>query len=491
MTAASFHTTAARYAKKGGGGETPKYREAKSAKMKKKKPVDRPRPPPVGERKALRKRIVLSNPNALEVDGMQDLSAENIGDSRLRSSVAGLPVSMLDQLRAVQAFQTKQGWSIFRRPGTVMRNESLEMGRLFNDISGESDGKGKVVKKVVTGVRGAGKSVYLLQAMAMGFLKDWVVFTVPEREFLWFCVHFALKLQLLMNCLAQDLINAHTGYAPLDESKPTVYVQNEATAALLSRTVAANGKVLSGLKVSQKHPALESVVQPGMTLDGLARLGMQDPAIAWTVFQALWTELTATGPAAGFEKDFKSRPPLLVTVDGLSHWMKDTEYRSADFKPIHAHDLVFVNHFLSLLKPGNNKPTLPNGGMLLYATTASNSPSIYSFEVALEQLAARTNGLDRTNPRFPHADPYLKPDNRVLKTFAAPKSNASKEGQLQLQTLAGLSRAETRGFMEYFARSGLLRENINEQWVGEKWTLSSGGVIGELEKLGRRVRVIA
>ena len=119
--------------------------------MKKKKPVDRPRPPPIGERKALRKRIVLSNPNALEVEGMRDLSAENMTDSRLRGSVVGLPVSMLDQLRAVQAFQTKQGWSIFRRPGTV--------------------------------VRGAGKSVHLLQAMAMGFLKNWVVFTVPDSKF--------------------------------------------------------------------------------------------------------------------------------------------------------------------------------------------------------------------------------------------------------------------------------------------------------------------
>ena len=121
---ASFHTTTARYAmpaKKKGGDSGPKYREAKSAKMKKKKPVDKPRPPPVGERKALRKRIVLSNPNALEVEGMRDLSAENMTDSRVRGSVVGLPVSMLDRLRAVQAFQTKQGWSIFRRPGTVIR----------------------------------------------------------------------------------------------------------------------------------------------------------------------------------------------------------------------------------------------------------------------------------------------------------------------------------------------------------------------------------
>lgn len=170
--------------KKGGLEGAPRFREAKSAKMKKKTPVERARPPPPGERKALRKRIVLSNPNALEVEDMQDLSPETMVDARLRGSVLGLPVPMLEQLRAVQAFKPKQGWSIFRRPGTVMRKESLELARMFEDISGDGEGKGKAVKRVVTGVRGAGKSVHLLQAMAMGFLKNWVVFTVPESELL-------------------------------------------------------------------------------------------------------------------------------------------------------------------------------------------------------------------------------------------------------------------------------------------------------------------
>lgn len=151
--------------------------------MKKKKPVERTRPPAVGERRALRKRIVLSNPNALEVEGMQDLSAENMVDARLRGSILGLPVPMLDQLRAVQAFKPKQGWSIFRRPGTVVRRETLELGRLIDGISAEEgENKGKVVRKIITGVKGSGKSVHMLQAMSMAFTKEWVVITVPEGE---------------------------------------------------------------------------------------------------------------------------------------------------------------------------------------------------------------------------------------------------------------------------------------------------------------------
>lgn len=171
--------------KKGNSLTVVKHRQSTSLRRKKKKVADRGgRPPAVGERKALRKRIVLSNPNALEIEGMLELSPETMVDSRLRGTVLGLPVPMIDQLRAVQAFKPKQGWSIFRRPGTVLRRDTIEMGRLFEQISGEGDEaqKGKVVKKIVTGMKGSGKTVHLLQAMAMGFLKKWAVVTIPDGK---------------------------------------------------------------------------------------------------------------------------------------------------------------------------------------------------------------------------------------------------------------------------------------------------------------------
>ncbi|RAL15615.1 mitochondrial 37S ribosomal protein mS29 [Aspergillus homomorphus CBS 101889] len=474
---AAFHTSSTLLAsplkkKSTGNVAAPRYRQANSARMKKKgKAVERARPPPAGERRALRKRIVLSNPNALEVEDMQDISAENMVDSRLHGAVLGLPVPMLDQLRAVQAFKPKQGWSIFRRPGTVMRRESLELGRLIDSISNNPEDKGKVVKRVLTGAKGTGKTVHLLQAMAMAFTKEWVVITVPE---------------------CQDLVLANTSYAPLSDKTPNVYVQNEATAALLNRTVTANQKVLSTLKVSREHPALKSLVARDMTLQDLANIGIQDPAAAWAVFQALWTELAATSAAPGFEAGFSPRPPMLVAVDGIGHWMKETKYRSAKFEPVHAHDLVFVQHFLSLLKPGNNQQSaLPNGGILLYATSGSNSPSVYSLDVALKQVAARRQGVTPSSSNFPQPAAYSKIDQRVFAALDAPASSIPTEGALELQTMAGVSRDEARGFMEYFARSGLLRQHVTEEWVNEKWTLAGGGVIGELEMLGRRLTVPA
>lgn len=161
----------------------------------------------MGERKALRKRIVLSNPNALEIEGMLELSPETMVDSRLRGTVLGLPVPMIDQLRAVQAFKPKQGWSIFRRPGTVLRRDTIEMGRLFEQISGDADEaqKGKVVKKIVTGMKGSGKTVHLLQAMAMGFLKKWAVITIPDGMCIC-CVYSILQLLTCHSCSPRSCV---------------------------------------------------------------------------------------------------------------------------------------------------------------------------------------------------------------------------------------------------------------------------------------------
>lgn len=291
--------------------------------------------------------------------------------------------------------------------------------------------------------------------------------------------------------VANDLVRGHASYAPIPGTNPVKYVQSDATAALLSRVVNANNEILSELLVSREHTSLGSTVQPGMTLKDLATLGVQNRAPIWNVFQALWAELTATSAAPGHEKHFAPRPPMLVTVDGLAHWMTDSAYRTPEFKPIHAHDLIFVDHFLSMLKPGAEQSALPNGGLLLYAFSSSNKPGSYTLNVALEQMKARQAGIDSSSPEFPQPDAYLQPDMRVIDMLTSPKPKDPKEGALELQTLGGLTREETRGYMEYFARSGILREKIDDDSVSEKWALAAGGVVGELEKLGKRVRVMA
>lgn len=147
---------------------------------KKKRPqaVDRGKKPAIGERKALRKRIVLSNTNALEVEGLKDISAQSMTDESLRGQVLGIPESVWDKLRVVQAFKVAQGWSLFRRPAMLMRKDTLDMAK---EIEGISRGtREKTIRRVFVGERGSGKTVMLLQAMTMAFLKGWVVINIPE-----------------------------------------------------------------------------------------------------------------------------------------------------------------------------------------------------------------------------------------------------------------------------------------------------------------------
>lgn len=136
------------------------------------------RPPAPGERKALRKRVVLSNTNALEVQGMEDFTAENMADASQQGQVLGFSNEVIDPLRAVEAFKSTQGWSFFRRPATLVRKETTEMAKYVQDIAGAD--KAKTVRKVLYGERGSGKSVLLLQAKAMALLKGWLVVHIPE-----------------------------------------------------------------------------------------------------------------------------------------------------------------------------------------------------------------------------------------------------------------------------------------------------------------------
>jgi small subunit ribosomal protein S29 len=267
---------------------------------------------------------------------------------------------------------------------------------------------------------------------------------------------------------AQDIINAHTEYAPLPGSQPLQYTQDTYTANLLAQIVKASGKVLANIKVTTK-PALPLPLPADATLRQLAELGAVNPEAAWPAFVALWEELKVPG-----------RPPVLLAMDGLAHIMKESEYLSAEVKPIHAHDLTLIRHFVDLL---SGQKSLPNGGVILAATSQSNAPASpaldHSINVA-EQLQRDPNNV----PRF---DEYRKVDQRamdVLKELRDPKATG-----LDVISVGGLSKDEARSIMEYYAESGMLRARVDDGLVSEKWALAGMGNIGELERAAVRQRV--
>ena len=151
-----------------------KAKEAKKSQKGGKRPAQ-------GERKALRKRVVLSNTNALEVPGLQDLGAAQIANEELIGTIVGVPNDIVDRLRALDAFKPSQGWSFFRRPAMLMRADTIEYGKLMEEISTEN-GDRKEVRRVLVGDRGTGKTVMLMQVMTMAMLKKWIVINIPDGE---------------------------------------------------------------------------------------------------------------------------------------------------------------------------------------------------------------------------------------------------------------------------------------------------------------------
>ncbi|KAF2015885.1 hypothetical protein BU24DRAFT_422190 [Aaosphaeria arxii CBS 175.79] len=441
--ASCFSTSAARYAnptmKKKGMGAAPKkgVKSLRITKSNKDAAGSGKRPAP-GERKAMRKRIVLSNDNALEVAGLQDLTAENALDASHQGKVRGIPEEAVDALRAVEAFKPRQGWSLFRRPAVLMRKETMELAQIMKKIESSEKSKKESKRIIVYGERMGGKSTLLLQGITMAFLRKWTIINLPE---------------------GQDIVNAHTDYAPLPGSQPLQYTQDTYTAGLLSQIVKANQGFLAATKVSAKHD-LPLPLSKGATLKQLAELGAANPEAAWPVFVALWTELTQPG-----------RPPILVGVDGLSHIMRESEYLNSNVKPIHAHDLTIVRHFVDLF---SGKTALPNGGLVLGVTSGSNSPANSAIELSIAGAEAR-----QSKSALPQWNPYKAIDQRAVECLK----------NVDVLKVSGISKEEARSIMDYYAESGVLRAQVNEGFVSERWSLAGMGNIGELERATVRLRV--
>jgi small subunit ribosomal protein S29 len=413
---------------------------------------DTGKPPAVGERKALRKRIVLSNNNALEVSTLQDLDKNNALSAENEGGVRGIPEEAVDALRAVEAFKRSQGWSLFRRPAVLMRKETVQLAKLMKEV--ESDKK--TLRRIVHGNRMSGKSTLLLQGLLMAHLRDWVIINLPDgmNDY-----EYAHVFGDANNSTAQDITNAHTEYAPLPGSQPTQYTQETYTANLLSQILKAN-KNIANLPV-KTNPSLPLPLPPNATLGQLIQLGASNPEASWPVFVAVWKELTQPG-----------RPPIMLGLDNLSHAMRNSDYLSAEVKPIHAHDLTILRHFVDHL---SGKTALPNGGIVLAATSGSNSPSNDALSFSIQCAEARQFAPE-TMPKW---NPYTNLDMRVMEALK----------DVDILKVGGLTKEEARSLMEYYALSGVLRARVDDMFVTEKWSLAGMGNVGELERTSVRMRV--
>ncbi|KAK4217045.1 mitochondrial ribosomal death-associated protein 3-domain-containing protein [Rhypophila decipiens] len=441
---AAFSTTPAQQATPQKGSKTPAGRmDARIKRMANghvrvgkrlhvggKKGGTRPKAPLPGERKAYRKRIQLSNSNALPVKDLAELDGEHMLSEKNVAKVLSLPTAVIDQLRTVEAFKPTQTWGLFRDPSLLIRPETVDlMNRMQDSVANK-----QTLRLVIDGDKLTGKSILLLQALTQAFLKDWIVINIPE---------------------AQELTAACTEYAPIPGTEPVQYMQQVYILKLIQAIRKANEKVLSRLTTAYAHPELPQHIPVSSPILALANAA-KEPDSAWTVFSALWKELSS---------NIRGRPPILFALDGLHHIMKISKYRNAAFDLIHSHDLALIKLFTDYL---SGQASLPNGGAIIAATSRNNCPVSASLELALEQRLATQNGEEP-----PAKKPYFKGyDSRV--------EGAMKSAQVL--RIKGVSKLETRSLMEYWAASGLLRTTVDEVAVSEKWMLGGNGVLGEMER---------
>jgi small subunit ribosomal protein S29 len=221
---------------------------------------------------------------------------------------------------------------------------------------------------------------------------------------------------------------------------------------LINSIYEANKSMLEGLKLQKDWSATTQQKGAGSLADLIQ--SAREPDWAWPTFVALWQELQLPG-----------RPPLLFTLDGLSHINKKSDYRDPEYKIVHAHDLVLVRTFVDAL---SGKTKLPNGGAVIAATSGSNHQLHPSQELVLSQLEAGQKG-----DTMPTPDPYEKGyDERVYDAL----KNTS------VVRVEAVSKADARVLMEYWGASGMLRKKIDQHTVWSDWALSGHGIVGELER---------
>lgn len=177
---ATAATKGASTANTGGRSNANRPQKLRFKKTKKKNVSSHSGKPPLpGERKAYRKKIVLSNNNALPVPGLENLRPSDLSKQKNAGTVKALPEDIVDALRAMEAFKPTQCWGIFRQPSVLIRQETVDLTKKMEAAGAD----GKTIRMVIEGNRITGKSLMLLQAMTHAFMNDWVVLHIPEGTF--------------------------------------------------------------------------------------------------------------------------------------------------------------------------------------------------------------------------------------------------------------------------------------------------------------------
>lgn len=263
------------------------------------------------------------------------------------------------------------------------------------------------------------------------------------------------------------MTTACTEYGAAPDTEPLVWFQPTYALKLMRSIRTANRRILENIYTTRSYESLTNPVAEGANLVALIDSARESDQ-AWPVFSALKYELfDVKADATG-----KPRPPILFALDGLSSIMRVSDYRAVNFDPIHSHDLLLVQMFVDAL---SGKVPFPNGGAVIGATSRNNAARNASMELAIARQLGRQAQVPEAE--LPPRDPYCR-------KYDARTDQVMEDTGLDVVNVRGIGKAEARALMEYWAASGLLRAQVDERTVSEKWMTGGNGIIGEMERAG-------
>ncbi|WVF66537.1 hypothetical protein IAT40_001277 [Kwoniella sp. CBS 6097] len=311
-------------------------------------------------------------------------------------------------------------------PASVIRESTVELAQ---KLDGGKDKSSKDARYVLTGDRGCGKSVLLLQTVAYASESGWIVLCNPR---------------------ASEWTNSSSHY--VYDSATQTFSQWQSAQRMLTTLSEINGDKLDAIKLpSAVELAQGKTVEAGASLSTLVRTGAKDDRVAVQALDAVMAVL-----------EQQIQYPVLWAIDEAQTLFTTSKYRTADYTPIEPYHLSTPRLALDFIA---GRRTFSRGAVIT-ALSLSDPTTLPS--------PALNTALSLSSPQ--PITPYTQLDPYHL-------AHASS-GLNKITVPFGMTSAEASGLFQLFARKGWAPGGTDQLFM-ESFTASGGNPRELARGLGR------
>ncbi|GMK58752.1 hypothetical protein CspeluHIS016_0601940 [Cutaneotrichosporon spelunceum] len=268
-------------------------------------------------------------------------------------------------------------------PTSVIRQATLDLVGTLNAAKGSSS---KETRLLLTGPRGAGKSMLMLQAVAYALEAGWIVLYVPQ---------------------ASKWLDSSTQYEYNEADKS--FHQTEVSQQLLTKLGAVNKAELAKVTLPEAVKIGSQTLAAGSKLADLVALGAKEDALAVPALAATVDVLSK-----------QTEVPVLLAVDEMHALFRTSEYRAPDYTRLEPYNLSASSLVLDLL---TGRKAF-GAGAVLGALSGSNTDWPVS-DTLLHGLGQPT--AHPVHPYTKHDEVHLANAQSGIKTVEVPLGMSGKE----------------------------------------------------------------